>query len=511
MATKAPLQERHLENIRPEMETDWRLGGDRLAAVALKSTAHLSVKTECENGGKRSREYHSQSRANASVPSVVHGGSKKSRGGPAPGNRNRKKPAPVLPPGRPHLARRVGGIAPNGNPQCWYAPHESEVDPHRIAQRMKQVEFGKNSTGYKAYVLAVPRDQRRGDDPQTPDVRTKCSKRCFDGLLRSWRRRLHRYDPPGEGQDGQEDSKHERSARDSQSRIAREAAVYEVNGVRGAPERKLKADAKEPRSPDAASFATPETPTAMGPVPWEDIEKMSLCSPLWGDDKDSDISEPDSGDRVTIYTNELSPTPSELYCLQQAENQSELWGTPRSHLSAPAAPSEEHAGTPNSPYSPWAPWGNAKGSFADALRSPAGMLDLEAAPPGGIPIPTKATSMASAEPASTAAVPAREAAEEHAPAEAQAQADAPVTFGAAFANGMLRDLGGAAGSDAPAIVPSSLFGAGLRASRVDPPKLQPPTAMLAPAPPASQDLLEDMDLELQGQSISMRAMPQDGA
>lgn len=44
---------------------------------------------------------------------------------------------------------------------------------------------------------------------------------------------------------------------------------------------------------------------------------MSLCSPLWCDDKDSEISEPESGDRVTIYTNELSPTPSELYCLQQ--------------------------------------------------------------------------------------------------------------------------------------------------------------------------------------------------
>jgi hypothetical protein len=54
-------------------------------------------------------------------------------------------------------------------------------------------------------------------------------------------------------------------------------------------------------------------------VPWEEIEKMSLCSPLWGDDRDSDISEPDSGDRVTIFTNELSPTPSELYCLQQVQ------------------------------------------------------------------------------------------------------------------------------------------------------------------------------------------------
>jgi hypothetical protein len=43
---------------------------------------------------------------------------------------------------------------------------------------------------------ALHRADRKGEDPQTPDVRTKCSKRCFDGLLRSWRRRLHRYDPP---------------------------------------------------------------------------------------------------------------------------------------------------------------------------------------------------------------------------------------------------------------------------------------------------------------------------
>lgn len=48
------------------------------------------------------------------------------------------------------------------------------------------------------------RAERKGEDPQTPDVRTKCSKRCFDGLLRSWRRRLHRYDPPEAGTSGQQ-------------------------------------------------------------------------------------------------------------------------------------------------------------------------------------------------------------------------------------------------------------------------------------------------------------------
>jgi hypothetical protein len=50
-----------------------------------------------------------------------------------------------------------------------------------------------------------------------------------------------------------------------------------------------------------------------GPVPWEEIEKMSLCTPRsWMDDHDSDISDPDSDDRITIYTNEPSPTLSEM-------------------------------------------------------------------------------------------------------------------------------------------------------------------------------------------------------
>ena len=52
---------------------------------------------------------------------------------------------------------------------------------------------------------------------------------------------------------------------------------------------------------------------AQGPVPWEEIEKMSLATPRsWLDDEGSDVSDPASDDRVTIYTPELSPTPSEF-------------------------------------------------------------------------------------------------------------------------------------------------------------------------------------------------------
>jgi len=40
-------------------------------------------------------------------------------------------------------------------------------------------------------------------DPRTPDKYKKMSKRCWDGLVRVWRKQLHKYDPPKE--DGEEE------------------------------------------------------------------------------------------------------------------------------------------------------------------------------------------------------------------------------------------------------------------------------------------------------------------
>ncbi|ETP29199.1 hypothetical protein F442_21630 [Phytophthora nicotianae P10297] len=74
---------------------------------------------------------------------------------------------------------------------------EKETDPHRLAQRQKQIDYGKNTIGYDRYCAQVPRHQRRpGKHPMTPD-KTKCiGKKVFDGMVRKWRQALHKYDPP---------------------------------------------------------------------------------------------------------------------------------------------------------------------------------------------------------------------------------------------------------------------------------------------------------------------------
>ncbi|TMW67072.1 hypothetical protein Poli38472_012188 [Pythium oligandrum] len=73
---------------------------------------------------------------------------------------------------------------------------ERETDPHRLAQRQKQIDYGKNTLGYDRYCAQVPRrERRRGEHPMTPDKTLKVSKKRFDGMIRVWRQALHKYDP----------------------------------------------------------------------------------------------------------------------------------------------------------------------------------------------------------------------------------------------------------------------------------------------------------------------------
>ncbi|MCO5612875.1 hypothetical protein L7F22_067146 [Adiantum nelumboides] len=77
-----------------------------------------------------------------------------------------------------------------------------ETDAHRVSQRQRQIEYGRNTLGYERYIELVPRLKRKARDPQTPNPKQVCSKRSWDGQIRKWRRLLHVYDPPCE--DGEE-------------------------------------------------------------------------------------------------------------------------------------------------------------------------------------------------------------------------------------------------------------------------------------------------------------------
>lgn len=79
-----------------------------------------------------------------------------------------------------------------------------ETDEHRLAQRVKQIEYGKRTQGYVNYIAQVPRKQRGASDPRTPDTTQRCSKRAWDGQVRKWRRLLHAFDDAGSDSSGAE-------------------------------------------------------------------------------------------------------------------------------------------------------------------------------------------------------------------------------------------------------------------------------------------------------------------
>ncbi|OQS01637.1 hypothetical protein ACHHYP_00527 [Achlya hypogyna] len=73
---------------------------------------------------------------------------------------------------------------------------QRETDPHKLAQRQKQIDYGKNTIGYDRYLQLVPVSERkRNIHPSTPDKTQMMSKRAWDGRLRVWRAALHAFDP----------------------------------------------------------------------------------------------------------------------------------------------------------------------------------------------------------------------------------------------------------------------------------------------------------------------------
>lgn len=72
------------------------------------------------------------------------------------------------------------------------------VHARRIQQRSRMIMFGKNTAGYDEYVKQVPKETRRPrcmDHPATPDHTLDIPNRRWQGMVKAWRRALHKFDP----------------------------------------------------------------------------------------------------------------------------------------------------------------------------------------------------------------------------------------------------------------------------------------------------------------------------
>ena len=76
---------------------------------------------------------------------------------------------------------------PEGEPKN----KRKKVDEETIRRRQKQIDYGKNNTSYDYYKKKVPKNKRPRYYPRTPDITLEYSRRQWDGLIKSWKLRVH--------------------------------------------------------------------------------------------------------------------------------------------------------------------------------------------------------------------------------------------------------------------------------------------------------------------------------
>lgn len=75
-------------------------------------------------------------------------------------------------------------------------PIEIENDADVLIRRQKDVDYGKNTVEYHEYIENVTKQQRKNEQPWTPDKYEKMTRRNWDKQVKIWRKQLHHWRNP---------------------------------------------------------------------------------------------------------------------------------------------------------------------------------------------------------------------------------------------------------------------------------------------------------------------------